>query len=580
MLVFFVFNKTEVEVQELKASVIPPHGINYDNSFGSNLTISPDGKYISFIGTDSTGISKLWIRPVGSLTARPLTNATTQAYPFWSPDSKSIAYFDKDKLMKISLDAGTSLPICDITTGRGGSWSKNGTIILSPNATGGIFKVPSSGGKPEEIIKSSAANKDQSLRWEYFLPDGDHFLYSTENSSSGSSAADAIYLSSLSDTKSEKLIDASSNCQYANGYLLFVRQGILLAQKFDPDNLKIVGEAMPVTQNIQYYDLRIVGSFAASQNGKLVYQDESQNNVSTVILDKNGKEIKKILDQKPMFIIRFSPDGDKLAYDYYDQNEKNIDIWTYDLTRNVSTRLTFYKGSDYVPLFTKDEKSVIYSSASTDGVITSYIKNADGSGEAKPLIKFDYPCAASDISPDGNYILYQASNSTGNGSLWDILLFDRKDGKKPVGLLTKNYNEQWAQFSPNMKWIAYASNESGKSQIYIIPFNPDNPNSGTSGKWQISVDGGSLPKWMNNGKSVYYLTTDNKVMGVDVNEKGSTITPGKPYTIFNPGNTNITRLFDINKTGTEMIATVPNGQNINSVMTLVANWTQELEGKK
>ena len=575
-----MFNKTKVEVQELKASVIPPHGINYDNSFGSNLTISPDGKYISFIGTDSTGISKLWIRPVGSLTARPLTNATTQAYPFWSPDSKSIAYFDKDKLMKISLDAGTSLPICDITTGRGGSWSKNGTIILSPNATGGIFKVPSSGGKPEEIIKSSAANKDQSLRWEYFLPDGDHFLYSTENSSSGSSAADAIYLSSLSDTKSEKLIDASSNCQYANGYLLFVRQGILLAQKFDPDNLKIVGEAMPVTQNIQYYDLRIVGSFAASQNGKLVYQDESQNNVSTVILDKNGKEIKKILDQKPMFIIRFSPDGDKLAYDYYDQNEKNIDIWTYDLTRNVSTRLTFYKGSDYVPLFTKDEKSVIYSSASTDGVITSYIKNADGSGEAKPLIKFDYPCAASDISPDGNYILYQASNSTGNGSLWDILLFDRKDGKKPVGLLTKNYNEQWAQFSPNMKWIAYASNESGKSQIYIIPFNPDNPNSGTSGKWQISVDGGSLPKWMNNGKSVYYLTTDNKVMGVDVNEKGSTITPGKPYTIFNPGNTNITRLFDINKTGTEMIATVPNGQNINSVMTLVANWTQELEGKK
>ncbi|MGA7836545.1 MAG: protein kinase, partial [Ignavibacteriaceae bacterium] len=349
-LVFFVFNKTDIEIQELKASINPPHGINYDNSFGSNLTISPDGKYISFIGSDSNGTSKLWVRPVNSLTARPLTNASAQAYPFWSPDSKNIAYFDNSKLMKISLDAGTSLPVCDISTGRGGSWSKNGTIIFSPDATGGIFKVPSSGGQPEEIIKPDTSNKNQSLRWEYFLPDGDHFLYSIENSSTGSSAPDAVYLSSLSDTSSKKLISASSNCQYANGYLLFVRQGILLAQRFDPDKLEIEGEAMPIAENIQYYDLRIVGTFAASQNGKLVYLNESQTNVSTVILDKNGKEIKKLLDQGPMYNIDFSQDGNKVAYDVYDQNEKNIDVWTYDLIRNVKTRLTFSKDPDIVPI--------------------------------------------------------------------------------------------------------------------------------------------------------------------------------------------------------------------------------------
>ena len=580
LLVFSVFNKTEVEIQEMKASVIPPHGISYENSRGSNLTISPDGKYISFIGTDSTGVSKLWVRPVNSLTARPLTTASASAYPFWSPDSKSIAYFDKGKMMKISLDAGTSLPICDITTGRGGSWSKNGTIIMSPNATGGIYRVPSSGGQPEEIIKSDTSNKNQSLRWAYFLPDGDHFLYSTENSASGSTPADAIYLSSLSDTKSLKLIDASSNCQYANGYLLFVRQGILLAQKFDPDKLKLEGEAMSIAENIQYYDIRIVGTFAVSDNNKLVYLNESQNNVSTVILDKNGKEIKKLLDQKPMYWINFSPGGNKLAYDIYNQSEKNIDVWTYDLIRNVSTRLTFNKDPDIVPIFTKDEKSIIYSSSTSYGVFNSYIKNADGSGEAKLLVKTDFPNAANDISPDGNYILFGAANSTGKSSGWDILFLNRKVDKGLEDLLTKNYDEYNPDFSPDMKWIAYSSNESGKDQVYIIPFNPDNLNSEAGGKWQISVNGGISPKWMNNGKSVYYFTSDNKILAVDVNEKGKTISPGKPYIVFDPGNTNINDLYDINKSGTEIIATVPNGQKINSVMTFVVNWQKGLEQKK
>ena len=582
LLVFSVFNKTEIQIQEIKASVIPPHGIIYDNDYGSNLAISPDGKYISFIGTDSTGRSKLWVRPVNSLAARPLTDASNQAYPFWSPDSKNIAFFGNGKLMKISLDAGTSLPICDISTGRGGSWSSNGTIIISPDATGGIFKVPSSGGQAEEIIKPDTSNKNQSLRWAYFLPDGDHFLYSIENSTTGSSAPDAVFLSSLSDTSSKKLISASSNCQYANGFLLFVRQGILLAQKFDPDKLEIEGEAMPIAENIQYYDLRIVGTFAASQNGKLVYLNESQNNVSTVILDKNGREIKSLFAQKPMYQVRFSNDGNKLAYDLYDQNEKNIDVWTYDISRNVTTRFTFSKGPDIVPLFTKDGKSIIYTSQNTGGVSDSYIKNSDGSGEAELLTSFNSPSAAVDISPDGNYILYMSLNWAGNSNStgWDILLLNRNKDKKPVGLLTKNYNEQIPQFSPNMKWISYSSDESGKLQIYIIPFNPDKPNSVTGGKWQISVDGGRVPKWMNNGRSVYYFTPGNKILGVDINEKGSTISPGKPYLIFDPGNTIITNLYDINESGTKILATVPNGQKENSVLTLVANWQKSLEEKK
>ncbi|HSD64381.1 MAG TPA: protein kinase [Ignavibacteriaceae bacterium] len=579
LLLFFKgSSKSENELQEIKATILPPHSVNYDNNLGSNLAISPDGKYIAFIGTDSTGTSKLWIRPTNSLIARPLTNANNNAYPFWSPDSKTIAYFDKSKLMKISLDAGTSLPICDINDGRGGSWSSDGTIILSPNPTGGIYKVPSSGGKIDEIIKSDTTNQNQSLRWSYFLPDGDHFLYSTENSSTGSSSPDGIFLSSISDNKSQKLISASSNCQYANGFLLFVRQSILLAQKFDPDKLKIEGEAMPVTENIQYYDIRLSGTFSVSQNGKLIYLNASQNDERTVLLDKNGNEIKNLFNQKPMYSAVFSPNGNKIAYDLYDVGEKNIDIWTLDLNRNVSTRLTFNKEGDIVPIWTKDEKQILYSSSIINGVFDGYIKNADGSGDAQLIFKSAYTKAAVDISADGKYILFMAINSANNKSGWDIVLLNEAGDKKPVELLASNFNEQFATFSPDMKWIAYTSDESGKEQLYIIPFNPDNP-AKLSGKWQISEDGGTLPKWTNGGKTIYFVAHENNIMAVEVNEINSSLSPGKPYIIFKPGSVNVSHLYDMKENLSEIIAAVPNGQKLQTPITLVDNWFLELADK-
>jgi Tol biopolymer transport system component len=579
LLFLFVFNSKPTEVQEIKATILPPHGVNFDNQQGSNLTISPDGKYISFIGVDSTGTEKLWVRPVNSLTARPLADASVEAYPFWSPDSKSIAYFDKSQLMKVSLDAGTSLPICDVSSGRGGSWSQNGTIVISPNSAGGLYKVPSSGGKPE-ILKADTSNKVLSLRWPHFLPDGNHFLYSTQCSASGSSPLDGIYLSSISDTSSEKLISASSNGQYANGYLLFVRQGILLAQKFDPDKLELEGEAMPLSENVQYYDVRVSGTFSSSLNGNLIYLEQNQSSEKSVLLDKNGNEIKKLLDLKPNFSVSFSPDGNKIAYDLYDAGQKNVDIWTMDLNRNVSTRLTFEKNADIYPIWTPDGKQVTYSSSSTGGVYDSYIKNADGSGDAVLLYKSGNSKLVTDVSPDGNYLLYSEINVTNGSSGFDIFALQEKGEKKRIDILSTKFNEKFGVFSPNMKWIAYQSDESGNVQVYIIPFNANSSTDKASGKWQISVDGGTFPKWMDNGKKIFFFTPDNKIMAVDINESGNSLSPGKPSQIFKPGNNNISRIYAIDKTGTKIVATVPNGQSIQPPVTLVSNWQKEVEGKK
>jgi len=579
LLVFSVFDKTKIEVQEIKATILTPHGINFDNSLGSNLTISPNGQYISFVGADSSGIEKLWVRPINSLTARPLTIATNEAYPFWSPDSKTLAYFDKGKLMKISLDAGTSLPICDAPSGRGGSWSKNGTIIFSPTPSGALYKVPSSGGKPEEIISTDTAIKSQSLRWADFLPDGNHFIYSTENSFTGSTPTDAIYLASLDNLKPEKLMLTSSNCQYANGYLLFVRQSILLAQKFDSGKLKLDGEAMPVAENVQYWDSRISGTFAVSQNGKLVYLQGYQNNENLVLLDKSGNEIKKLSDMIPYTTAEFSPDGNRIVCDLYDPNEKKYDIWVYDFNRSVWTRLTFDKG-DIAPRWTLDGKQVTYSSNNNSSVFDAYIKNADGSSDATLIYKSNITKVVSSISNDGKYFLYMAIDYSGSTSGFDIFLLPAQGDKKPVTIAATNFNELGAIFSPNNKWIVYQSDESGKYQIYVIPFNPNDPSGNASGKWQISIDGGTDARWMNNGKSIYFVTPDKKIMGVDINETGSSISPGKPYAVFTPGNLNILKLYDINKTGTEITASIPNGQSSQPSITLVDNWKKEVEGNK
>jgi len=177
-------------------------------------------------------------------------------------------------------------------------------------------------------------------------------------------------------------------------------------------------------------------------------------------------------------------------------------------------------------------------------------------------------------------LLFTAFNYLNSASAWDIIALPEKGDNKPISILTTNFSERFGVFSPNMKWIAYQSDESGKNQIYIISFNPNNSTDKSGGKWQLSVDGGQFPEWMDNGKKVIFFTPDKKIMAVDINENGNSLSPGKPYQIFGPGNLNISRIYDIDKTGNKIIVTVPNGQSIQPPVTLVTNWQKEVEAKK
>ena len=574
LLIFFVLNKQEKEIHEIKAAILPTPGITFANDIGSNISISPNGKYIAYVGSDSSDVQKLWLRPVNSLIARALADASLSAYPFWSPDSRFIAYFHNRKLMKLSIEAGTSLPICDAQSGRGGTWSKNGTIVFAPKSTGSLYKVSSAGGEPDLLVQADTTNKYLSFRWPFFLPDGEHFLYSTESSSTGSTAEDGIFLASLNKSKGNKIINTPSNAQYANGYVFYVNQSILLAQKFDPGNFELSGEEIPLAENLQFYDVRVCGTFSVSENGTIIYQEQNLSSDKAVLLDKGGDIIKALFEKNIYQIGTFSPDGNRIAFDSYDRSEKNIDIWTFDINRNVLTRLTFEQTADRIPTWTPDGKQIAFSSNPNQGIYDSYIKNSDGSGQTEVLYKSENTKLVTDFSQDGNHILYTVAGFGGQNSRGDIVILPRSGDGKPIEFIASDFNEWFGSFSPNGKWVAYHSDESGKDQVYVVPFEQ------SRGKWQISVDGGLGPKWMDSGKKVYFFTSDNKIMGVDINESESSISPGQPYPIFKPGNINISEVFDIDKNGNKILATIPTGESIESPITLITNWQQGIEGKK
>lgn len=583
LLFFFVLNRIEKIPLETKTSILPPKKVVFDNSIGNNIAISPDGKYITFVGKDSTGNDKLWVRPVNSITARILTDANVSSYPFWSPDNKFIAYFYNDKLLKVSLEAGTSLPICDVPNGRGGSWSINGYIIIAPDAYGGLYKVNSSGGKLELVVKTDTTDKGVSLRWPHFLSDGEHFVYMQRAYGSGSSAQDGIYAASLDGKLNKLLINSPSNTQYVDGYLFYVRQSLLFAHAFDPENFELKGEGIPLAENLQFYPIRNSGTFSVSQIGSLVFQKSNILSEKIVAIDNSGKIVNTFFT-KPTGIGELSRsllsnDETKIVYDLYDQAEDNVDLWIYDIKRSVNTRLTFNHAIDGVPIWNSDGSKIYYSSNRTEASRASsnfnlFVKNTNGSGNEEVIFTSDYDKYLSDISPDDRYLLISSVNNVRTRTGWDIEILPLFGNKKPTEFLATNFYEYNAKFSPNMKWIVYQSDESGKYQIYIAPFD------GKSGKWQLSVEGGTNPMFVQNGKKVYFISLNNKIMSVDLNETATTISPGESHEIFVNQNENLSNIYGFYQNGDKVIAGIPLGDNTHVPITFVTNWQQEIENKK
>ena len=485
----------------------------------ADIAIAPNGHTIALVGyQESARKNMLWIYELGSHGARSLPGTEGASYPFWSADGRSLAFFGDAQLKKLEVSGGPVQTICDAPSGRGGTWNKEGVIVLAPETTAGLFRVPASGGTPTRISDFDKSRGEGSLRWPAFLPDGKHFLYLAANFT-GQKGANAIFVGSLDSNEKRFVVEATSNAAYAPpGYLLFYRDRTLLAQPFDLKRFALVGEATVILPEIQYLPQVKRAIFAVSDQGLLVAQSGGEAALSQLSwFDRKGNAVGAVGKPEVYGNVFLAPDGKSVATDKTDMASLNIDVWTQELQRDGSKRLTFDPAIDAVPIWSPDAGQLVFAS-NRQTYFGLYVKNSDGANDEKVIVQGEVGNFPSDWSRDGKYILYCRGPD-----LWFVTYPELKSSlflKAPS--VFRN-----GQFSPDGKWVAYASNETGKWEIYVTSF-PD-----ARGRWQISSGGGEQPRWRGDGKELFCLSLDGKMMAAPVTT-GSHFDAGTSVTLFRP----------------------------------------------
>jgi Tol biopolymer transport system component len=529
--------------------------------------ISPDGRYIAFNAADTTGKLQVWLRPLDAIAARPLPGTEGASRPFWSPDSKFLAFFADGKLKKIDIAGGPPQKICDAPSGSDGSWSPEGVILYDGRAADNIMRVSAGGGTPvPEVIKDEKTATQ--IGWPEFLPDGKHYFYMAL----APKAEDSMYrIGELGSKESKPFASAQTLITYApQGYLLFVRDRTLVAQPFDVNTRKATGEPVPLAEKIGT-DAVGLARFSVSREGTLVYRT-GEAGARLQWVDRSGKELELVGDQGEVRNPAVSPQGDRIAFGLDDPRTGTSDIWVRDLARGTNSRLTFGPPDHMAPVWSPDGKWIAYR-VSTAGPSDVAVKSADGTGEEKILVKGGTSIAVpTDWSRDGRYLAYSLINKDGNFDVWVVPTSG--DGKPSVVVQTP-FNDLNGGFSPDGRFLVYFSNESGRNEIYVRSF------PGPGGKWQVSTAGGSDPHWSADGREITYRSADQKVTAVAVKENGDVFEAGVPQPLFlgrfNPGTVR-NRYFPA-PDGQKFLIVAPLGRDAMAPTTVVLNWWAGLEKK-
>ena len=533
-----------------------------------DIAVAPNGQTIAVVGyLESARKNALWIYEVGSQGARNLADTEGATYPFWSPDGRFLAFFAEGKLKKLDVSGGSMQTLCDAPSGRGGTWNKDGVIVFTPLAVPGegLYRVSASGGTPTSISHPDTSRGEDSHRWPMFLPDGKHYLYTAANFG-GRKDVNAIFVGSLDSKEKRFVVDATANAAYAApGYLVFYRNKILLAQRFDLKPFVLRGEPTTIQTEIQYQPQVARAVFAVSDSGLLVAQTGSAVALSQPVwFDRKGNEVGAVAKPDLYGNVFIAPNGKSVALDKTDVGTQNIDVWTYELQRDSAKRFTFKLGFEMLPIWSPDAAWLVYGSNQLLGT-DLYMKNSDGTQEEKSIVHDEFAKYPNDWSRDGKHILYNRGTD-----LWFLTLPELKASLflKAVSILRNG------QFSPDGKWVAYASNETGKWEIYVTSF-PD-----ARGKWQVSTGGGEQPRWRGDGKELYYLSSDRKMVTVPVT-LGDKFDAGIPVVLFQatprqPVTSTDQFVYDVSRDGQRFLINTPVKQADNPPMSVVLNWTAKL----
>jgi eukaryotic-like serine/threonine-protein kinase len=532
-----------------------------------SVAVSPNGHTIAMIGRrESERNNVLWIYEPGSEEATALPDTGDASFPFWTPDGRSLGFSAAGKLKRLNLAGGPVQTLCEAPTGRGGTWNKDGVILFTPSGTLGVglYKISASGGTPTQVTVPDKTLAEDSNRWPVFLPDGIHYLYSAINLS-GRRDLYSIYVGSLNSNEKRLVVRAKGNAAYAApGYLLFYRDQTLFAQHFDPEKFQLTGESVPILTDVQFFPRISEAVFAATSGGLLVAQRSKDSGASQLLwFDRKGQQIGVALGPGIYGNIMLSPNGQVVASDTTDPASQNTDVWTYDLQTQGAKRLTFDPALDSLPIWSPDGSRTVFAS-NRELKFDLYLKDADGAREEKIIPQDDPDRFPTDWSRDGKYVLY------GRGpDLWFLTFPELRSTQ----LLKATSTLKSARFSPDGKWVAYSSNESGRWEIYVTSF-PE-----AHGKWQVSNSGGDQPRWRNDGKELFYLSSDSKNMAVPV-KTGSNFDAGAPTALFqaNPREMFATSelfSYDVSGDGQKFLINSQLKTEL-TPMSLVLNWSAKL----
>jgi len=549
-----------------------PSGTEHTSYFSAPLpfaardvAVSPNGHTVAIVGhREEQRNDLIWIYEPGSQESTGLANTEGATFPFWSADGQSLAFFADGKLKKLNLAGGLVQTLCDAPTGRGGTWNKDGVIVFTPSGHLGVglYKILASGGTPTEITVPDKSRVEDSHRWPQFLPDGIHYLYSAIHLSGGQLSE--VYVGSLNSTEKRLVTKASSNVAYVAPYLLYYHDRTLFGQHFDTKTFELTGEPIPILTDIQYAPRISRAVFAASNTHLLVAQKAGDTGASQFLwFNRQGQEIGTALKPGIYGNMMLSPNGKIVASDVTDPVSQNTDIWTFDLETQSAKRLTFDPAIDSVPIWSPDGTQMVFSS--NRGVTFDlYLKDANGAQEEKHIPQDGPDRFPSDWSRDGKYVIFERG-----ADLWFLTIPELR----ATQFLKASSTLKNGQFSPDGKWVAYSSNESGRWEVYVTSF-PE-----AHGKWQVSNAGGDQPRWRTDGKELFYLGPDSQMTAVPV-KTGANFDAGTPTALFqaNPRELVATSeqfSYDVSKDGQKFLINTQLKTGM-APMSVVLNWSAKL----
>jgi Tol biopolymer transport system component/predicted Ser/Thr protein kinase len=561
----------------VRSSVLPPPGTQF-RFFDANtgLAVSPDGRRIAFTARDADDRSLLWVRDLDSLEAYAIPGTEEASFPFWSPDSRRLGFFSYGtlKVVEASPSAPPPTSLAPVLEARGGSWAPDGTIVFSPGGLSGgphgrpLLKVSSSGGK---VTEATLARGSETHRWPSFLPDGRHFLYQVRF---GAPGKNSVFAGSLDSKDRREILAVDTDAVYGSpGYLLFRRNDRLVATPFDPEGLQIRGDAVELVKGIEYFPPTSKSIFSVGAD-VLAYTSRSDARLSRLAwFDRTGRELSQVGAPGIYIGPRLSPDGRKLAVSLIEQLAVPPDVWVFDTSLGTSVRSTERAGPDLDPVFSPDGTRIFFAGSQGAGTWGIFETSTSGTAEPKAVLESPLSTMPTDISSDGRFLLYREFSADTRG---DIKVLPLTGERRPFTFLASPFDEDAAMISPDGRWVAYVSEETGRKEVYVATFPQP------TRRHRISTEGGTQPRWSRDGRELFFITRSRTIMATPFDSRSPDVPAGPARRLFDvmmhrQFSSNVPYRYDVAPDGRFLI--VVRSSDELPALILVTNWQAGLEKK-